>query len=69
MKTTYHLLKTSYQIVIKMKRQQTVWIQNASHISLQTGRNFSWFLAQNIKSLSSICHRNDSFPAFEGMVS
>ena len=30
--TTYHLLKTSYQIVIKMKRQQTVFELKTPHI-------------------------------------
>ena len=70
-KTTYHLLKTTYQIVIKMKRHHTVWNQNASLISLEIGRIFVYFTSEvsDLKSLCKICPRNDSFPAFEGMVS
>ena len=42
-KKAYHLLKTTYQIVIKMKRHPTVLNHNASHISLQIGRIFVVF--------------------------
>ena len=72
LKTTYHLLKSTYQIEIKMKRHHRVWYQNASYISLQIGRIFVFFISSkvsNLKSLSKICPRNYSFPAFEGRVS